>query len=1049
MMKPSNKTAPCWGASLIAAVALTTCQQAEAIPYASKVTNQSGNVSFILNESADNVKVIFDGGGLGKTNDLGALAKGSYSFTLGAASSYEIHVTKSAAPTWAQISDDLNPLVRFYGPRGIAVFNDPSDLGRFGRVYVANSVAGPVTEAPAASARTTGKGIYVLNADLSDALGYGETAQTAGIIFDPSNAGSPFKLELGEDKKLYISDYSNNYCTVYRSDPDVTAGEVVLEGIGYTANPTVHTDIEGSAIAKGSLASGNLVLWAIDGQWGPSKNRLLRWDINAGPLPHNAAPVELGTAGNPSVEVHSDLDIAPDGKFFVMQHRAAGTTNVYDAGRVNLRVYDIDGTTLLFDSLRTSLDMGNPTDYLNGPRALKLSPDGTKLAIIRNDTQVWIIGLTNGIPDLNSRLLLNAFTATSTSTSSHGREVSWDAAGNLYAANNTFEKLRVWSPGGSYTAITRSGGSFELTAPATMVTATSDRTVTSENGANPTFTITRAGDTASALPVNFTLTGSAISGTDYTAVVGNVTFLPGATSTNVIVSVLDDAIPEAVKTLVFTLAAGANYSIGSSAITVALLDDDTPQLSLAATQPVMLEGSAGSQATFTLTRLGETNVAVTAGISYSGSATLSADYTAPATVSIPAGAVTARFNATAKNDKLVEGTETVVATLESGAGYTVGVANSGSATIIDDDLPAGTALFADDFGDYASYSKWQVNPGTGNDAYYEFVYDYSVDGIAEAPNSAASSAATRGLKLYVNTQAQMVNGLSLSPLGIGFTGDYRLVFDAWINFNGPLSGGGAGSSEYLGAGVGFNGFEPTWSQATSLEGIWFAVNGDGGFADAGTTSDWQAWANTNLLLAASGVYVAGTAAEARGNFYPYYNGWGGLAAPTAQVTAYPSVQTGVTDSGTLGMAWHKFVVAKQGTNVSWTVDGRLIATVSTEATTMSTNVMINYEDQFQSTGGGTPALRFAIVDNLVVETIPAPLTPPTITAIKMTNNGTQVQIDFTGAAGDTPATFKVAASSSVASGYGDTAAAISSLGGTSFRAVLSAAGPAQFYKVRR
>src|SRR5690349_14837117 len=69
---------------------------AAAAPFASGTTNNAGTVSFILNESADDVKIIFDNGA--STNDLGALAKGSQSFSLGVHTNYQIVVKKVAAP---------------------------------------------------------------------------------------------------------------------------------------------------------------------------------------------------------------------------------------------------------------------------------------------------------------------------------------------------------------------------------------------------------------------------------------------------------------------------------------------------------------------------------------------------------------------------------------------------------------------------------------------------------------------------------------------------------------------------------------------------------------------------------------------------------------------------------------------------------------------------------------------------------------------------------------------------------------------------------------
>ena len=94
---------------------------ARAVPYASCITNNAGTVSYYLNENADNVKVVFDGGGAGNTTDLGAQTKGPHSFAMGAHTSYEIKVSKSAPAGWTLISDDTNPYCEYANPRGVVV----------------------------------------------------------------------------------------------------------------------------------------------------------------------------------------------------------------------------------------------------------------------------------------------------------------------------------------------------------------------------------------------------------------------------------------------------------------------------------------------------------------------------------------------------------------------------------------------------------------------------------------------------------------------------------------------------------------------------------------------------------------------------------------------------------------------------------------------------------------------------------------------------------------------------------------------------------------
>jgi hypothetical protein len=79
-----------------------------------------------------------------------------------------------------------------------------------------------------------------------------------------------------------------------------------------------------------------------------------------------------------------------------------------------------------------------------------------------------------------------------------------------------------------------------------------------------------------------------------------------------------------------------------------------------------------------------------------------------------------------------------------------------------------------------------VNLGP-TDGVAEIFFDYSTVGVPPAPNSAGT---TRGLKFQANLTSGIFGGLSVSPTGKSFTGDVRLRFDLWQNFNGPFPGAG-------------------------------------------------------------------------------------------------------------------------------------------------------------------------------------------------------------------------------------------------------------------
>jgi|GEM_PF-4758486 len=471
--------------SLLVAVALAaSISVTRAVPYASGLTNNGDTVSFVLNENADNVKVILDGT---TTIDLGALTRGTRSFSLAGTTTFQIVVTNAATNGWSLISSDANTQTQIPWPRGVAVNTNPAIGKLFGRTYVANAVSDYTS---VVSARQTTEGIYILNADQSDALGRGNTASTAGITFDPGNLtsfgeASPWRIELDKIGYLYVADYSSNTATLYRTDPDVNSNVMILKGQGVSGNPTVHTTI-GSIAVTGTPEAGNLVVYAHDGNKQSSFNNIMRWNINSGTLPWNTAPTVLTTGRLGVRHLQMDLDISPSGKLYEVINRSAGT----DAA--GLRVVDASAGTVLWDSLT----VGGSPDLLKTARGIKLSPDELKIALIRDDNSVLVIPLTNSFPDMGAMYSIPAFPTSPTA----GRDVAWDLAGNLYAVSAGRENLRVFSPGGTTTATTGNdttgtNGTFSLTVAAAPNPSLTVQPIpqTVIVGATATFSVIAAG----------------------------------------------------------------------------------------------------------------------------------------------------------------------------------------------------------------------------------------------------------------------------------------------------------------------------------------------------------------------------------------------------------------------------------------------------------------------------------------------------------------------------------------------------------------------------
>ncbi|NCR06841.1 MAG: S8 family serine peptidase, partial [Microcystis aeruginosa LG13-03] len=126
-----------------------------------------------------------------------------------------------------------------------------------------------------------------------------------------------------------------------------------------------------------------------------------------------------------------------------------------------------------------------------------------------------------------------------------------------------------------------------------VVTVAATDAVAGEPANNGQYTLTRTGDTTSALTVNIAMGGTATNGTDYTAIPATVTFKSGFSTATVDLNVIDDTLPEGTETATLTVLAGSGYTPGSlgnksgsatasqgnvtpsSSATVSIADNDT------------------------------------------------------------------------------------------------------------------------------------------------------------------------------------------------------------------------------------------------------------------------------------------------------------------------------------------------------------------------------------------------------------------------------------------------------------------------------------------
>ncbi len=252
-------------------------------------------------------------------------------------------------------------------------------------------------------------------------------------------------------------------------------------------------------------------------------------------------------------------------------------------------------------------------------------------------------------------------------------------------------------------SITPSGGGVVASsAPPPSITITDNDTATvsivnTTNGAEAgpgsgVMAVTQSAVSVADTVISYTVTGTATSGADYTALSGSVTILAGSTTATITIPVINDAIVETAETVIITMntvTAGVSTTIGTpAAATNTITDNDTAVVTIATTTNGSETGPTNGVMTITQSAVSATNTVVA--YTVSGTATSGSDYTAlSGTATITAGTTTVNISIPVINDILVEGNETVILTINSVTSglATLGTPVSATNTIADNDAP--------------------------------------------------------------------------------------------------------------------------------------------------------------------------------------------------------------------------------------------------------------------------------------------------------------------------------------------------------------------------
>jgi hypothetical protein len=292
-------------------------------------------------------------------------------------------------------------------------------------------------------------------------------------------------------------------------------------------------------------------------------------------------------------------------------------------------------------------------------------------------------------------------------------------------------------------------------------------------------------------------------------------------------------------------------------------------------------------------------------------------------------------------------------------------------------------LFRDDFDEYASpvvvtnaglVHNYRILYGaaSGQPSFTAiFGFDYSAVNhplsIPPAPHSSAGS--TKGLYLTVNKNPAYPQGstspagnaaaVNLYPIGQFFSNDFALKFDLWINWTNTAT-----STEHALFGINHSGNVTNRVAQAPSDGLFFAVDGDGGVAPTSTAvRDFAVFRGGGVgapILMLTNNTAFGPAPPLGHQFDHANPGF---------VDLFPSQPVyGGIRAGSAGLRWVSVEVRQETGLITWLLDGAIVAQYTNTTTFTNGAILLGYNDVFASMGDTN---NFVIFDNLRMESIPA------------------------------------------------------------------------------
>lgn len=263
---------------------------------------------------------------------------------------------------------------------------------------------------------------------------------------------------------------------------------------------------------------------------------------------------------------------------------------------------------------------------------------------------------------------------------------------NLYLDGNRTVKLKI-AADPSYEVGTGEASVTIADNDLPLVTITAPQPITTEGGALPgVLTVTRAGDLARELVVNYLVSGTAVAGRDYRTLSGTVIIPAGQPSAAIVITPRDNGIRDGGNSVEVYISDSPTYNVGyPNTATVFIRDRALPVVTVRATDETAAEPSDTGQ--FVLTRTGDTSRELEVFIKCGGTAKPFADYVSLGDrVVIPRGSSTLTLTVTPIDDRLREDPETIILEVLPGVDYYVGTDSQAMVTLNDDDSSSALAV---------------------------------------------------------------------------------------------------------------------------------------------------------------------------------------------------------------------------------------------------------------------------------------------------------------------------------------------------------------------